>query len=100
MSARSDASPREPVTHVTAPALATNGIADAFDHDSARKRARDRRRVLVVFLRIALAVVVVGVWEAGTRINCYGPDSATCVIDKFFFGQPSGIFDQLVRWVQ
>jgi NitT/TauT family transport system permease protein len=88
------------VTQLTAPAFATDGIADAVDYDSARRRARDRRRLLVVFLRIALAVVVVGVWEAGTRINCHGPDSATCVIDKFFFGQPSGIFDQLVRWVQ
>ena len=100
MSVRSNASPREPMTHVTAPAFATDGIADAFDYDSARKRARDRRRLLVIFLRVALAVIIVSVWEAGTRIGCYGNDTATCVIDKFFFGQPSGIWDQLVRWVQ
>src|SRR5439155_231437 len=100
MSVRSNASPREPMTHVTAPAFATDGIADAFDYDSARKRARDRRRLLVIFLRVALAVIIVSVWEAGTRIGCYGNDTATCVIDKVFFGQPSGIWDQLVRWVQ
>jgi len=70
------------------------------DRDAERARARTRRRALVIFLRIALAVVIVGLWEAGTHINCYGPDSGTCVIDKFFWGQPSGIWAQLVTWVQ
>ena len=70
------------------------------DRDVARAQARARRRLLVIGLRIALAVFIVGTWEAGTRINCYGPDSGTCVIDKFFFGQPSGIWAQLVTWVQ
>ena len=74
--------------------------AGAADQDAVRARARDRRRLLVIALRIALALVVVGAWEAGTRIGCYGNDSATCVIDKFFWGQPSGVWDQLVRWVQ
>ena len=70
------------------------------DFDAERARRRQRRQWLVLFLRIALAVVVIGVWEAGTRIGCYGNDTGTCVIDKFFFGQPSGIWDQLVTWVQ
>jgi NitT/TauT family transport system permease protein len=70
------------------------------DRDVERAQARARRRWLVIFLRVALAVVIVGVWEAGTRINCYGPDSGTCVIDKFFFGQPSGIWSQLLTWVE
>jgi NitT/TauT family transport system permease protein len=70
------------------------------DRDVARAQARARRRWLVIFLRVALAVVIVGVWEAGTRINCYGPDSGTCVIDKFFFGQPSGIWAQLLTWIE
>jgi NitT/TauT family transport system permease protein len=70
------------------------------DRDAERARARTRRTALVIFLRIALAVVIVGLWEAGTRINCFGPDSGTCVIDKFFWGQPSGIWSQLVTWVQ
>ena len=91
MSVRSTASPLNPASSVD-PAL--------VDQDEQRARERTRRRLLVIFLRIALAVIVVGLWEAGTRINCYGPDSGTCVIDKFFFGQPSGIADQLARWVQ
>src|SRR2546428_3663 len=91
MSARSEASRLSGAAEVD-PAAA--------DQDVARARARARRRVLVIALRIGLAVVVLGVWEAGTRICCYGNDSATCVIDKFFYGQPSGIWDQFVRWVQ
>ena len=90
MSARSAASPLSGA--LEDPALA--------DRDAERARARARRRVLVMGLRIAVAVVIVGAWEAGTRIGCYGNDSGTCLIDKFFFGQPSGIWDQLVTWVQ
>ncbi len=72
----------------------------AGDLDLVRARARARRRWLVLILRIALAVFIVGAWELGTRVGCHGRDTATCVIDKFFFGQPSGIWSQLVTWVQ
>src|SRR5438094_5643174 len=91
MSARSAAS-----------SLSAVAVADAAgtDRDAERARARSRRWRLVFGLRLAVAVVVVGSWEATTRIGCYGPDSGTCVVDPFFFGQPSGIWDQLVRWVQ
>lgn len=51
-----------------------------------RKRAR-----LVLALRFALLVVLVGGWELGVRIG---------LIDPFFFGQPSGIWDKLVEWVR
>ena len=54
----------------------------------------------MLVLRVALAVFIVGTWELTTRIGCHGPDSATCVVDPFFFGQPSGIWSQLVTWVQ
>ena len=91
MSARSAVSPHSVVA-----------VADATgtDLDAERARARSRRRVLVLGLRVALAVVIVGSWEATTRIGCHGPDSGTCVVDPFFFGQPSGIWAQLVQWVQ
>jgi NitT/TauT family transport system permease protein len=51
-----------------------------------RKRAR-----LVMSLRFALLVALVGGWELGVR---------TGLIDPFFFGQPSGIWDKLVEWVR
>lgn len=72
----------------------------AGDFDQARARARSRRQAMVLVLRVVLAVAVVGLWELGTRAGCTGSDSATCVIDKFFFGQPSGIWAQIVIWVQ
>src|SRR5690349_2703431 len=82
---------------VAAPSVAQ---PEAQDFDAERARRRQRRRWLVLFLRVALAVFVLGTWEVGTRIGCYGPDTGTCLIDKFFFGQPSGIWDQLVTWTQ
>ena len=51
-----------------------------------RKRAR-----LVMSLRFALLVALVGGWELGVRAG---------LIDPFFFGQPSGIWDKLVEWVR
>lgn len=47
------------------------------------------RRILINVLRILLLVVIIGGWELGTR---------THVIDAFFWGQPSGIWEQIVTW--
>ena len=49
-----------------------------------------RRRIVVNVLRIAIFVVIVGGWELGAR---------TKVIDSFFWGEPSGIWAQIVTWV-
>ena len=70
------------------------------DRDAERAQQRARRRLLILALRIGLAVVIVGSWETLTRLGCHGPDSGTCAVDPFFFGQPSGIGAQLVTWVQ
>ena len=51
-----------------------------------RKRAR-----LVLALRFALLVFLTGGWELGVRAG---------LIDPFFFGQPTGIWDKLVEWVR
>jgi len=56
---------------------------------SLKQRYR-RRQQLVYSLRVALAVVLIGGWEIGAR---------TGVIDKFYYGQPSGIYSQLHTWV-
>ena len=86
----------------TASRLSPSARSDpaADDFDAARARARGRRRILVQVLRVALAIFIVGTWELTTRLGCHGPDSGTCVVDPFFFGQPSGIWSQLVTWVQ
>jgi NitT/TauT family transport system permease protein len=54
------------------------------------RRATTRRRALVNALRVLILVVIIGGWELGAR---------TGVIDPFFWGQPSGIWDQLRTWV-
>ncbi len=45
---------------------------------------------LVIFLRIALAVVTLAGWELAVK---YG------LLDPFFFSQPSAIYDQLSVWI-
>jgi NitT/TauT family transport system permease protein len=50
----------------------------------------NRRRLVVNTLRVLLLVVIIGGWELGSR---------TGIIDPFFWGQPSGIWAQLVTWV-
>src|SRR5437588_63627 len=50
---------------------------------------RRRRRILVNTLRILILVVLIGGWELLTRVG---------IIDKFFWGQPSGIWAQIVTW--
>jgi NitT/TauT family transport system permease protein len=60
------------------------------DPAAQRRKAHRRRRLTVQVLRVVTAVVWIGSWELTTRIG---------IVDKFFFGQPSGVFDQLRIWV-
>ena len=64
----------------------------------ARARARANRRLLVNVLRVAFAVVVLGLWEIGTTIDATHKDGL--FIDPFFYGRPSGIASQLWTWIQ
>jgi NitT/TauT family transport system permease protein len=52
--------------------------------------ARRRRRMVVNSLRVLLLIVIVGGWELFARVG---------IIDSFFWGQPSGILAQIVKWV-
>jgi sulfonate transport system permease protein len=52
-----------------------------------------RRRILVNVLRVLLLVVFIGGWQLLTSVG--NPP----LIDPFFWGQPSGIWQQLVTWV-
>src|SRR5690348_15038700 len=72
--------------HEALPALATPaGIGVSF------RVANRRRRILVNVLRVLIVVVIIGGWELFAR---------TKVIDSFFWGQPSGIWKQIVIWVK
>ncbi len=50
-----------------------------------------RRRLVVNALRVFFLVAVIGGWELATRVG---------IIDPFFWGQPSGIWDQLQTWAK
>src|SRR5947209_13976956 len=52
--------------------------------------ARRRHSIVVNILRVLLLVVLIGGWELATRVG---------IIDRFFWGQPSGIWAQIVTWV-
>jgi NitT/TauT family transport system permease protein len=56
----------------------------------AAKAALRRRRILVNSLRVLILVVFLGGWQFLTSVG---------IIDPFFWGQPSGIWNQLVTWV-
>jgi NitT/TauT family transport system permease protein len=56
----------------------------------AAKAALRRRRILVNSIRVLILVVFIGGWQFLTTVG---------IIDPFFWGQPSGIWNQLVTWV-
>ena len=55
------------------------------------RAAARRRRVLVWGARLVTLVVVIGGWQLLTNAK---------IVDKFFWGQPSGIVSQLDDWVR
>ncbi|WP_435173917.1 ABC transporter permease [Actinacidiphila sp. bgisy145] len=55
------------------------------------RRARIRRRVLVNLTRAALLVLFVGLWQVLASSE---------TIDRFYFGEPSGICSKLWDWVR
>ncbi len=61
--------------------------ADILAHTVSRRR---RHRIVVNGLRLLLLVVIIGGWELAARVG---------IIDAFFWGRPSGIWEQLVTWV-
>ncbi|HEX7735189.1 MAG TPA: ABC transporter permease [Ktedonobacteraceae bacterium] len=58
--------------------------------DQAYQAKLRRRRTLVYSLRVLFLVLIIGGWEVCTRVG---------LVDAFFWGQPSGIWQQLVTWV-
>jgi NitT/TauT family transport system permease protein len=54
------------------------------------RREAGRRRLVVNVLRAAFLVAVIGGWELGAQLK---------IIDAFFWGRPSGVWEQLRVWV-
>ena len=58
---------------------------------AARARKRARQRKLAIWgARVFLAIVIIGGWQVLTDAK---------IVDKFFWGQPSGIVTQLRDWI-
>ncbi|MBU9264010.1 ABC transporter permease [Burkholderia multivorans] len=76
------------MTDMTLPPTALPATSLEDDERAAQRRLR-RRRTLIVTLRIAVLVVVLGGWEMAARLKW---------IDPFFFSMPSLIFDQIRDW--
>ena len=53
------------------------------------RRARSRRAAFVWLGRLLVVVVVIGGWQWFTSVGW---------VDKFFYGQPTAIWDSLVRF--
>jgi NitT/TauT family transport system permease protein len=69
------------------PAAAPDFSLDALERKALA--AQKRRSSIVIALRIAIFVFVIGTWEWAT---------ATGLIDPFFFGRPSGVAQQIYEW--
>src|SRR6266704_2449131 len=74
---------RSNASHETLTTPASTGVPSAI-------AARRRRRIVVNSLRVLFFVVIIGGWELGSRFG---------VIYPVFWGQPSGIWAQIVKWV-
>ncbi|WP_422934331.1 ABC transporter permease [Sinomonas sp. P47F7] len=57
------------------------------------RRTTQRRKVWIWVGRIALAVVIIGGWQLCTNVK---PDGKHPLVDPFFFGMPTQIWDSLV----
>ncbi|WP_088503112.1 ABC transporter permease [Burkholderia ubonensis] len=76
------------MTDMTLPPTAIPAPSLEDESRAAQARLR-RRRHLIIGLRIAVLVVVLGGWELAARLKW---------IDSFFFSQPTLIFAQLQDW--
>jgi len=75
---------------VTTPVRAARSAAQVESPARKRHRLSGHRR-MVLALRVAIFVVLIGGWELCARAG---------IVDPFFFGEPSKIVSQLQTWVQ
>src|SRR5438105_14980794 len=64
-----------------------------------RRREHGQRRLRVQGLRLLLAIVVLGGWQLGAQVSVCNTTGHLCVVDKFFWSQPSDIAQKLWTWI-
>ena len=64
-----------------------------------RRREHQVRRLQVQGLRVLVAVVILGGWQLGAQVSDCNTAGHLCVVDKFFWSQPSDIWQKLWTWI-
>ncbi|HEY1421467.1 MAG TPA: ABC transporter permease [Candidatus Dormibacteraeota bacterium] len=75
------------------------GSRPAVDLVAKRRREHRLRRLKVQGLRLLVAVVVLGGWQLGVRVSDCNTAGHLCVVDKFFWSQPSDIAQKIWTWI-
>src|SRR5690348_12896704 len=57
------------------------------------------QRLKVQGLRLAVAIVVLGGWQLGAHVSDCNTAGHLCVVDKFFWSQPTDIAQKLWIWI-
>ena len=70
-----------------------NAVSDAAlaQESTVAQAALKRRKYLIIALRLAVLVIVLGGWELSARMKW---------IDPFFYSMPSMIWNQIVEWLR
>src|SRR3954464_15956164 len=76
---------------VTTPVPAARSAAQVESQPTRKRHRLGGHRRMVLALRVAIFVVLIGGWELCARAG---------VVDPFFFARPSKIVDQLQTWAQ
>lgn len=75
---------------VAGPAGAGTAVTAPSDRPPPRRRRGDaRRRLLLAAARLAIVLVLLGAWQLAVNAK---------VVDSFFWGEPVGVWNQLVSW--
>ncbi|HEX3507189.1 MAG TPA: ABC transporter permease [Candidatus Dormibacteraeota bacterium] len=64
-----------------------------------RRREHQLDRLKVQGLRLLVAVVILGGWQLGAQVSDCNSPGHPCVVDKFFWSQPSDIAQKLWTWI-
>jgi NitT/TauT family transport system permease protein len=82
-----------PAAPVAAPTVAASAdtVTEQPDRPRPRRGRRNaRRRVLLAAARAAIVIVVLTAWQVAVNAQ---------IVDPFFWGEPIGVWDQLVSWL-
>jgi NitT/TauT family transport system permease protein len=84
------------MTAATLSAQSRPAVESESELQARARRSRTRRVMWVWIGRVLTAVIVIGGWQFFTDFPFSATNSADKLVDKFFYGNPSGIWQALV----